>query len=161
MGGDDILAKIVSTDGRPIESFYVELNFRNKKWLLNCSYNSKHSSIEPHLDSLSKSIDSLSSKYDNFILLGDFNSMKTFGKIYKLRNLIKEPTCFKKPENPTCIDLTLTNKPLSFKNIHVIETGLSDFQKIVVAVMKMQFPKMKPQVILVIGNIRTFITKRS
>ena len=87
--------------------------------------------------------------------------MKTFEKIYKLRNLIKEPTCFKKPENPTCIDLTLTNKPLSFKNIYVIETGLSDFQKIVVAVMKMQFPKMKPQVILVIGNIRTFITKRS
>ena len=59
---NDIPAKVVSTDGRPIESFYVELNFRNKKWLLNCSHNPKHSSIESHLDSLSKSIDSLSSK---------------------------------------------------------------------------------------------------
>ena len=94
-----ISAKVVSTDDSPNESFYVELNFRNKKWLLNCSYNPKHSSIESHLDSLSKSIDSLSSKYDNFILLGDFNScmedspMKTFGEICKLRNLIKEPTC--------------------------------------------------------------------
>ena len=133
--GNDIPAKVVSTDDRPIESFYVGLNFRNKKWLLNCFYNPKHSSIESHLDSLSKSIDSLSSKYDNFILLVDFNScmedspMKTFGEFYKLRNLIKEPTCFKNPENPTCIDLILTNKPLSFKNTYVIETELSDFHK--------------------------------
>ena len=28
---NDIPAKVVSTDDRPIESFYVELNFRNKK----------------------------------------------------------------------------------------------------------------------------------
>ena len=62
-------------------------------------------------------------------------------------NLIKEPTCFKNPENHTCIDLILTNKPLSFKNKYVVETGLLDFQKMVVAVMKMHFPKMKPQVV--------------
>ena len=97
---NDIPTNVVSTDDKAIESFYVELNFRYKQWLLNCSYNPKHSSIESHLDSLSKSIDSLSSKYDNFILPGDFNScmedspMKTFREIYKLRNLIKEPTCF-------------------------------------------------------------------
>ena len=41
---NDNPAKVVSTDDRPIESFYVELNFRNKKWLLNCSYSPKHSS---------------------------------------------------------------------------------------------------------------------
>ena len=150
---NNIPATVVSTDDRPIETFNAELNFRNQKWLFNCSYNPKHISIESHLDSLSKSIDSLSSKCDNFILLGDFNScmedspMKTFGEIYKLENLIKEATCFKNPENPTCIDLILTNKPLSFKNIYVIEAGLSDFHKMVVAVMKMHFPKMKSQVI--------------
>ena len=56
---NDIPAKVVSTDERPIESFYVELYFRKKKWLSICSYNPKHSSIESHLHSLSKSIDSL------------------------------------------------------------------------------------------------------
>ena len=162
---NDIPAKVFSTDGRPIESFYVELNFRNRKWLLNCSYIPKYSNIESHLDSLSKSIDSLSSKYENFILLSDFTScmedspMKTFADIYKLRNLIKEPTCFKNPENPACIYLILTNKLLNFKNTYVIETGLSEFHKLILAVMKMHFPKMKPQV--VIGNIRTVITKLS
>ena len=54
---NDIPAKVVSTDDRRIESFYVERNFRDKKWLLNCSYNPKHSGLESHLDSLSKSID--------------------------------------------------------------------------------------------------------
>ena len=49
---NNMSTKVISTDDRPIESFYVELNFRNKKWLLNCSYNPKHSSIESHLDSL-------------------------------------------------------------------------------------------------------------
>ena len=33
---DDIPTKVASTDDRPIESCYVELNFRKKKWLLNC-----------------------------------------------------------------------------------------------------------------------------
>ena len=117
----EIPLKVVSTDDRPIESFCVDLNFRKKKWLLNRSYNIKDSSIESHLHFLSESIDSLSSKYDNVILIGDFNSykensMKTFGEIYKLQNCIKEATCFKNPENPTCIDLMLTSKPLGSKN---------------------------------------------
>ena len=73
--------------------------------------------------------------------------MKIFGEIYKLRNLIKQPTCFQNPDNLTCTDLILTNKLLSFKSTYVIETELSDFYKMIVAVMKMHFPKMKPQVV--------------
>ena len=47
--------------------------------------------------------------------------MKTFGEIYKLRNLIKKSTCFQNSVNPTYADLILTNKPLSFKSTYVIE----------------------------------------
>ena len=35
--------------------------------------------------------------------------MKTLTQIYKLRNLIKKPTCFKNPENPAYIDFILTS----------------------------------------------------
>ena len=73
--------------------------------------------------------------------------MKTFVKIYKWRNFIKEPKCFKNPENSTCIDWILKNKPHSSKNTYVIDTGLSDFHKMIVAVIKMHFPKIKPQVV--------------
>ena len=48
---------------------------------------------------------------------------------------------------PTYIDVILTNKPLSFKITYAIETGLSDFYEMIVAMMKTHFSKMKPQVV--------------
>ena len=69
------------------------------------------------------------------ILLGDFNvcvddeTMRNFFNSYSLSSLIKQPTCFKNPENPSCINLILTNKPRSFQSTCVIETGLSDFHR--------------------------------
>ena len=135
-----IPAKMVSTDDQSIERFYVELNFRKKKWLLNCSYNPKHGNIESHLNCLSR-------VQIHFNSCMEDSALKKFCKIYKIQNLIKEPTCFKNPENPTCIDLLLINKPLSLKNTYVIGTGLSNFQKKIVGVIKMNFPKMKLQVI--------------
>ena len=86
---NEIPAKVISTDDRPTECFYVELNFRKKKWLFNSSYNPECSIIESHLDSLSKSIDSKSSKNNNVTFLGDLNScmedspIKTFCEMYK------------------------------------------------------------------------------
>ena len=61
----DIPAKVIFDDKNPFESFFVELNFRKKKSLLNCSYNPNDDNIESHLNCLSRSIDSLSSKYEN------------------------------------------------------------------------------------------------
>ena len=65
----------------------------------------------------------------------------------QITKLIKEQTCFQNPDNPICTDLILTNKPLSFKSTYVIGAELSDFYKMIVAEMKMHFPKMKPQVV--------------
>ena len=62
-------------------------------------------------------------RYENFIILGDFNSeinedaMKDFCVIYNFKSLINQPTCFKNMQNSSCIDLILTNK-LMFK-IHL------------------------------------------
>ena len=77
----------------------------------------------------------------------DDSPMIGFCETYKLPNLTKHPTCFNNPENPSCIDLLLTNKRQSSQTITVIETGLSDFHKMIVTVMKMHFPKMKPRFI--------------
>ena len=73
--------------------------------------------------------------------------MKDFCSSYCLKRLIKEATCFKNPENPSCIDLILTNKPRRFHRTCVIETGLSDFNKMTVSVLKMHFCKLPPEVI--------------
>ena len=70
--------------------------------------------------------------------------MKVFCDFYEFKNLIKDA---KNPENPSCIDLILTNNTNSFQNSGVIETGLSDFHKMTVTVMKTTFEKLKPNII--------------
>ena len=89
------------------------------------------------------SIDSLASKYNNILVLGDLNceieesSMSDFCQSINLKPLINVPTCFKNPENPTCIDHMLTNNPNHFHNtVYTIETGLSDFHKMTLTILK-------------------------
>ena len=85
--------------------------------------------------------------------MGDFNAaldnavLKDFFNLYNLTNLINKATCYKNPNNPSCIDLLLTNFLKYFQNSSVIETGLSDFHKMVVTVMKTNFRKLEPKII--------------
>ena len=74
-------------------------------------------------------------------------NLSNFMSVHNLKTLIKQKTCFKNPENPTCIDLILTNSPRSFQNSSVFETGLSDFHKLTITVLKQYFLKLKPKVV--------------
>ena len=91
----DICSNLVEPDEKPIEDFYVELNLRNDKWLLNCSYNPHKNNTGNHLKALSDFLDSHSSTYEKVLTLGDFNveaddqNMKTFCDSYSLTSLIK------------------------------------------------------------------------
>ena len=73
--------------------------------------------------------------------------MSEFMSVYSLRNLVKQKTFFKNPENPSCIDLILTSSQRSLQNSNVFEMGLSDFHKLTTTVLKQYFPKLKPKVI--------------
>ena len=75
-------------------------------------------------------------------------SMKDFSNIHSSNNLIKEPTCYKNPTNPKCIDLMLTNTHRSFQNSRVIETGLSDFHRVTITVLRSFLENAEPIVIL-------------
>ena len=67
-----------------------------------------------------KRTDLHSSNYENFLLLGDFNSemtdsnLKDLCNLYLLKNLTKKSGCFKKPEISITVDLKLTNRPTIF-----------------------------------------------
>ena len=151
---EDIPSKEITFDSDTnMEHMFIEINLRKKKWLISCSYNPHTELIEQHLNHIGKGLDSLSNKFENLILLGDFNAevsnsfMESFCEIYNVRSLIKKPTCFKNSENPTCIDLILTNHKKSFQNSKLIETGLSDFHKLTVTVLKTFYKKLVPKVI--------------
>ena len=111
------------------------------------------SHIKNHLQEIGKGLDLNSSKYDNFIVLGDFNvemsnpHMSEFCALYNFTNLIKEPTCYKNVDKPTSIDHILTNYERCFQHSGIYETGLSDFHKLTFTVLKMFYAKQKPRII--------------
>ena len=63
------------------------------------------------------------------------------------KNLVKDPTCFASVENPSCLDLFITNSYRSFQQTTTVSSGLSDCHKMVVTVLKTTFPKATPRVI--------------
>ena len=83
---EDIPSALLNFD-MSIESFYIEINIRKKKWLLVGTYNPNKKLISNHLKEIGKKLDIYSSKYDNLeiysskydniILLGDLNSEPT------------------------------------------------------------------------------------
>ena len=99
-------------------------------------------------------MDNYYSKYDNFILLGDLHSettvsaVKDFCEICSCKNLMKDNICFKNPLKPTSIDLIITNRPKSFQNSVKEETGLSDFHKMTLTVMRVFCKNQKPTIVI-------------
>ena len=84
-------------------------------------YDPNKLTITTFLSKLSANLDHYMTTYDNLLLIGDFNSqvaekgMTFFCETYDLKNVIKEPTCYKSLINPSNIDLMLTNRNKSFQ----------------------------------------------
>ena len=152
---EDIPSKLINSSciDRDKEYFLVELKIRKQKWLIICNYNPHKTMIKGYLEYISKEIDSDSSKYDNFLLLGDFNSepteeaTKSLCQIYNFKNLLDKPTCYKNPTNPSCVDLIITNNPRSYQSSCTFETWLSHLNKMTLAVLQSSFAKQKPRVL--------------
>ena len=153
---DNIRSNLVKLDQKfeNFEGFFIELELSKKnKWLLSYSYNPYKGNTKQHLSNISKGLDELNSKYDNILIIGDLNtemsepSLNEFCQTYNLESIVNKPTCFKNPKNPSCIDLMLTNKQERFLKAKTVETGLSDFHKMVVSVLKNGFKKQKPKIV--------------
>ena len=99
------------------EGVFVELNSRSEKLLLADSYNPHKENIASHLSNVSAALDKLCADHENIILLGHFNvevkgkNISDFMSTYNLKSLVKQKTCFKNPDKPSCIDLILANSP--------------------------------------------------
>ena len=68
------------------------------------------------MHNLNKGLHKYIANYDNILHLGDLNlkfsepCLNDFRDIYNLKTLVKEPTCYENPHNPSCTDLFLTNR---------------------------------------------------
>ena len=85
------------------------------------------------------------------MLIGDFDAegselvLAQFLHDYNAVNIIHENTCYKSMNKPSCIDLIITNSPNGFQNTSTFCTGLADFHKLEVAVLKTSFRKTAPK----------------
>ena len=149
---EDTPSKLIEMNST-VKSMSIEVNLRKKKWLVNRSYNANNSNICDHLRSLGKSLDTVLTNFDQVFLMGDFNAeeanfhIKDFCNLYKLKNFNKVPTCFKNPGNPKTIDLVLKNSVRSFQNSYAFETGLSDFHKMTVTILRSYWEKKQPKIV--------------
>ena len=75
------------------------------------------------------------------------SAIGNFCRMSHLHNLIKDSTCFKNLEKPSCIDLILTNFCNSFLKSQTFETVLSDFHKLTMIVLQIHYKRQKPLVI--------------
>ena len=74
-------------------------------------------------------------------------TLTSFCTLFKIKNLVKEPTWYKNPDNPNCIDLFLINSARSFHNTCTFWTGLSDFYQLVMTLLRPKFQSLPPKII--------------
>ena len=71
--GEDIPCKVLNSHlPKDVEGLFIELNFRNKKWLLFGGYIPKKERISQFISNISNRMNKYTSNYDNIIILGDF-----------------------------------------------------------------------------------------
>ena len=136
-----------------IECVLTEINVGKKKWALISTYRPPSQCEKFFFEEMGKVLDQLAPRYENFVIVGDLNSEETnceisnFMDVYGLKNLIKSPTCYKSVDNPSSIDMFLTNKASGFQNTTKIEVGLSDFHLMILTVLKSGFVKKGPRIV--------------
>ena len=124
-----------------MEGLFVELSFRKCKWLLSATCHLPSQADIYYFDNLDKTFDTYSN-YEKRLLTGDFNTeiseprIDSFVYEHELHNLVKEKTCFKSVHKPSCIDVILTNNAMAFQNTTTVFTGLSNFHKLFLTVLK-------------------------
>ena len=105
---DGIPSKLlnISCVSSDTEFLAVEVNLHKIKWLLICSYNPHKNEISINLMSLTF-IGRNSCRYDKYLRIVDFNSraseaaLRNHCDLYKLKNIVRDPACFKNPNNPS------------------------------------------------------------
>ena len=130
----DLNCKIVDTYNFPtyIEILPLELALTKRKWFILGLYETRSLRSEILILEVSKTLSFYSEKYNNMLLMGDFNMtpenhhLKDFTDSNDFENLIKEPICFKSTL-PTTINLFLINRKGCFvksRNIRPSQTHL-------------------------------------
>ena len=136
-----------------IESMIIEVNVRKEIWFFIIVYR------PPQINTsyLCLALEQMSEKCQflgkSVFVMGDLNvnvlknrhALADFLDTYCMQNVVKGPTCFKNPDNPTLVDVILTD---SWSRVHKcinVGNGISDFHNLICAASKMHVPQTCPR----------------
>ena len=170
---NDIIAKcLTELEPKYIECICAELNISKENWIIFVVYRPPEYSLSEFFEKLSEVVDLAITKYENVVILGDinvdtqdsnslgFNKVQDLCDISGLRNLIRTTTC-KTKTSSSSIDIILTTRTQSFKNSGTIETGLSDFHKLVMTSFRSTYERLRPTKITYRSYKKFKITSKS
>ena len=142
----------ITSNSHHIECVIVKMTVRNERWYLICVYKNPKVPDSVFIMKLRELLDVVSGDANEIILLGDVNidmlnqnDVMTSGicNVYGLSNVIKTPTCFKKPEG-TLIDPVMVMNANRFQCPLNITCGYSDFHNMVGCVSRIHVPPQAP-----------------
>ena len=153
---EGIVAKRLSHCESPsIESICLELTISKRKWCILFAYRPQNFNKGEFFKEISNSLSKALKCYDNIALADDLNidlldpskdtsnHLSDLLDVFILKNLVKESTSFKSDKG-SLIDI-LTNKPRSFHKTQGFITGISDFHKLIVTVLRSYYKKLPPK----------------
>ena len=138
------------------ETICTNLTIKERKWFILFAYRPESINRKLFFDEIHKSLSKAVKDYDNIIVIGDLNidlttpSTDTYNLLselcatFNLKNLVKGITC-NKSQQGSSIDVILTNKPRSFFNTNITETGLSDHHCMTSTFLRCQYEKLPPK----------------
>ena len=139
----------VEYENTNIETICIKITISKRKWCLTFAYRPPYNNNKAtFLMELDKRLCNIARKYENILIIGDLNinfdnlkkgdthsHMSDLCDTFSISNLVNGVTCVKS-QNGTSLDVMLTNRPRSFHNTRLIETGLSDCHKMIVSAFR-------------------------
>ena len=124
-----------------IEILVIEIMIKGEKMLYIFVYKPPRVNTQNIITTLSKMLDKFLTEVRSVFIVGDINidmqctpkPFSDFLNMYNLVNVVDKPTCFKSVENPSLIDVVLTNTPKRLASHLNACIGVSDHHNIICA----------------------------
>ena len=142
------------------ETILSEIIIKNHNWVIFSAHRPPcNSNIEKVLGNLSSLLNKYFTKFDNVIIMGDFNidvkdkkspnfdKFSEFCDTYSMSNLVKDYTYFTKTHKSS-IELILTNKEHLFQLTKTTERAVSDVHILASTFMKAQTTRLPPKKVM-------------
>ena len=129
----------ISYNSHNIESIVIDVQDKYRRCFYVMIYKSPSTPCRYMISALSNIMDKCLAECEMVVLFGDLNinllkpnhELVDLMESYNLKNIIKGATCFKSINNPSLIDVILTNKPKSLAGHLNCHIGMSDFHNFI------------------------------